>query len=808
MSLRHFIALALVVAAPSSVRQNNGCCEVRVAVQDQEGNPVAGAAIELARPPRKMAATTGIDGTTILWTLEPGSHQLHVAKEGFEDVQKEITIDDGRTTEVQVVLTPPIRLKETVTVEAGAPELGTSQPTSVTRSQVNQLPNQAATVREALPLIPGVTRTPEGKLRISDRPEHQSLLLVNAIDVTDPATGEFGATVPIDAVATMDVYKSPFLAQYGRFTSAVVVVDTRRGEDKWHWELNDPTPETRIRSGHLVGIRGFTPRLSVSGPLVKNRLYILQSVEYALRKTPVFTLQFPENETKQEAINSLTQLDYVVSPAHLVSFTAHVVPQKINFVNLDFYNPQPTTPNFKGHEIRGSFTDRLSLAGGTLESAISVGQVTAKIGAQSNEEFTFTPNQNEGNFFGRQSRQADRLQWLETYSPAAFQRAGTHQLRFGGTLLYTRLRGQFSANPVNVRDWDGNPLRRIEYLNRPRFELTDLEPGLYLQDNWTLRPGLNIDTGIRADYQEASGRLRVAPRAGFSWTPLGSSTTVLRSGAGLFYDRVPLNVYAFDWYPRQSVTGFLPDGTIADGPRSFMNIIEATGDFAPRSWTWNAQVEHRLHHNVRLRATYLQSRSSGLIVLRPGTTDGGDALLLGGNGEARHREVELISKISWKDGQEFIASYVYSWGRGPLNDFVGFLGDYPFPLVRDNVVAVTPGNIPHRFLAWGIQPLSKRWRIAPMVEWRTGFPYTAVDEAQDYASVPNSRRFPSFFSLDLRVSRDIEFRKHMFRLSFSVFNLTNHWNPDTVRLNVADPQFGEFLGQHKRRYRLDFDILF
>jgi hypothetical protein len=39
-------------------------------------------------------------------------------------------------------------------------------------------------------------------------------------------------------------------------------------------------------------------------------------------------------------------------------------------------------------------------------------------------------------------------------------------------------------------------------------------------------------------------------------------------------------------------------------------------------------------------------------------------------------------------------------------------------------------------------------------------------------------------------------------------NITNHWNPDTVRLNTADAQFGEFLGQRRRRYRLDFDFLF
>ena len=30
--------------------------------------------------------------------------------------------------------------------------------------------------------------------------------------------------------------------------------------------------------------------------------------------------------------------------------------------------------------------------------------------------------------------------------------------------------------------------------------------------------------------------------------------TVVRAGMGLFYDRVPLNVYSFDHYPNQMVT--------------------------------------------------------------------------------------------------------------------------------------------------------------------------------------------------------------------------------------------------------------
>jgi hypothetical protein len=46
------------------------------------------------------------------------------------------------------------------------------------------------------------------------------------------------------------------------------------------------------------------------------------------------------------------------------------------------------------------------------------------------------------------------------------------------------------------------------------------------------------------------------------------------------------------------------------------------------------------------------------------------------------------------------------------------------------------------------------------------------------------------------------------RVSVSFNNLTNRFNPTSVHANVADPQFGLFFGQNKRRFRLDFDLIF
>jgi len=78
-----------------------------------------------------------------------------------------------------------------------------------------------------------------------------------------------------------------------------------------------------------------------------------------------------------------------------------------------------------------------------------------------------------------------------------------------------------------------------------------------------------------------------------------------------------------------------------------------------------------------------------------------------------------------------------------------------------------------------------------------------------YAATPGATRYPEFLSVDARFSKDIKVNpKYSVRLSLSTFNLTNHFNPEAVHNNVADPAFGYFFGHRGRRFTADFDFLF
>ena len=155
-------------------------------------------------------------------------------------------------------------------------------------------------------------------------------------------------------------------------------------------------------------------------------------------------------------------------------------------------------------------------------------------------------------------------------------------------------------------------------------------------------------------------------------------------------------------------------------------------------------------------------------------------------------------------------SYVRSRATGDLNDFARLHRQLP---ERDH--SSQPGRHAadgpaEPFRRLGIAPVAAGFRrCAPVLEYRNGFPYSAVNEQQRYVGVPNSKRFPNFLSADARVWRDFKVNaKYSVRLSVSGFNLTNHFNPEATHWNTADSAYGLFFGERHRRFTADFDVLF
>jgi hypothetical protein len=97
-----------------------------------------------------------------------------------------------------------------------------------------------------------------------------------------------------------------------------------------------------------------------------------------------------------------------------------------------------------------------------------------------------------------------------------------------GTLSFASL-ADLSAN---------RPFSAVLQRGNPRVVFIEKNVGGFFQDEWQLRPNLSLATGLRYDWQNNFGDgNNFAPRVAIAYAPGKSRKTVIRTGAGFFFDR-------------------------------------------------------------------------------------------------------------------------------------------------------------------------------------------------------------------------------------------------------------------------------
>ena len=114
----------------------------------------------------------------------------------------------------------------------------------------------------------------------------------------------------------------------------------------------------RKRDGDFVGIESATPRITLTGPLVKNKIAFTQSFEYRFIRTPVSSLPQLQRDMKLEGFNSFSQLDAMLSQRQSLTASFALYPQKLNYLGLNTFTPQPSTPDLHQRGYMASIQHR------------------------------------------------------------------------------------------------------------------------------------------------------------------------------------------------------------------------------------------------------------------------------------------------------------------------------------------------------------------------------------------------------------------------------------------------------------------
>lgn len=787
--------------------------------------PVAGITVQiapLAAPDKVQESVTDDEGRFTFADLIPGDYVLSISATGFEEYKKTYKIIPGAAADLDIDLKVKAT-SDTVTVNAGDTEGKTE--TSSTNTLGTRVLRNAPLVNEnfqdALPLVPGVVRGPDGLLNLKGARTGQSGLLVNSTNVTDPATGNFAISVPLEAIQSVTVLSSPYSAEYGKFTGAVASISTRSGGDHFRFLFTNffirprrRTVSLNPKQTKLVGIESATPRLVLSGPIIKGKLTFSQSFQYQYVRTLVPSQPFPNSDTTLEAFDSFTQVDYDANRNNHLTFVLSFFPQNLTAPTLNTFNPLAATPNFRQRGFFTSLVERAIFSNGSvLEVTGAFKRFNAFVFPQGNLPFIVGTTVNGGNFFNRQDRYTDRAEGQVVYNFAEIKAAGSHFLKLGMNISGNTLNGRDRNTQVRVTRQNGTLNQAIDFVGAGNFDLDSIETTAFVQDRYTVSPRVTLDFGVRFDRNGLSREANIAPRFGFVIVPSKTSdATVIRGGVGLFYDKVPLAIGAFPQFQSRSVRFFAADGVTQVGPtQAFFNRF-GNELSTPRSVSASIELDRRITKKLLFRIGYQQREGRDEFIVNPDPT--GSGMVVSNGGRSRYREFQATARYRFGEVSDVMFSYVRSKAEGNLNDFNGFYGNFRPPVIRGDQYGRLAFDAPNRFLVTANVDLPFGLVASPVLDIHTGFPYSQVNENQDFVGRrnPDNLRLPQFVVLDLQVTKRlmIPFRKKKIpmRVGVKVFNVTNHFNPRDVQSNIDSPFFGTFYNSVRRSFRGKFEFDF
>jgi hypothetical protein len=791
------LVLLTSTAATAQTGEKSGRLECTVYVVDSEGRSMIPGAKVALKGAVEFATESDAQGKSVFAEVPAGTYAIDAKFPGLEAAQF-VTVKDGATTEVALEL-KPAAVKSSVDVTASEPATTPSPEKTISEKIVKEAPNATDKTENVLPLIPGVVRGPDGRINMKGARNTQSGALVNSANVTDPGTGAPGLDVPIDVVQSVQVVSNPYDPEYGKLTGAVSKVETKTSNYKsFHFSIQNIVPRLRDREGTVMGVGASTPRITFTGPLVKDRIAFTQSLEYRLIKTPVNSLAANVRDTTFEGVNSFTQFDLNLTSKQTATVSFAVYPQKLKYAGLNTFVPQTSASDYhqRGYQV---YAQHRYVTGDNslLTSQFSYKTFDADVTPEGSGLYQLWLETTEGEYFNSQSRRSTRVDWQEMYQFAPRHYRGTHQFKVGLNYAHSSYDGFQAFRPVDLMGVAGKPVERITFTTAKGSSIGQNEVSWFVSDEWTPLERLTVSVGARFDRDSITDSSHVAPRGGFVLALTADRRTLLKGGVGIFYDRVPLMTASFDGLPGRTVS-ILDTYSQVTSSTDYRNEIVG-GLRNPTSKASNIALSRQLLPRLMVEAAYEWRRTTNDFVVSP-VCSSSCILALENSGEQSYREFQIRGRYQFSK-HTLNASYARSKAYGDLNDFFSFYGNLPKAVVQPDARGRLPYDAPNRALVWGEFQLPLKFTALPVVDVHTGFPYSTQDVNREYIGARNNKRFPRFQSVDVQVLHPFKIKFLKGRAGFTVFNLFNHFNPRDVQTIQESSRYGQFFNNAWREYR-------
>ncbi len=847
--------------SPSSDQGANGLNRsVSGILLDPSGAAIAHARVSLLSLDEKPVAQTitNASGSFRFDGIALGKYTLDFQAEGFRQTRVNVTLTTQRPTPIRVILQIAV-LNENVTVGTGD-----SAPRVSTENSENQ--NANSIDRNALDRVPVFDQdyitTMSRFLDDNATGTNGVTLVVNGIEANGPG-------VTPSAVQEVKINNNPYSARFARPGRARLEIITKNGTPQYHGSLNFLFRDSIFDASNAFANPKPPERRqyyegSVTGPLASS-------------KKTSFLLALDEDLNDQQAIIDPTAL------AAAVSLGFGPIAQTVPNPTHHFFGSGRIFHDFNngdqfwiGYSYEHRSVDNPGVGGATLpvagtnahflEHEINIShlhqysphwlnQLRFLVGHFDNSvsSISETPQLAVSGLFTAGGAQADsrRTEYHFDGTDFATYANNKHQLSFGidipdisrrGLDDFTNRQGTYTF--ASTADYTaGTPT--TFWLQSGQGHVAFLEKVIsgFLEDNIRLKPNFSLYVGVRYYFQNYfhDEPHNFAPRLGFAYAPAANGKTIIRGGAGVFYDRTgPSPIGDLLHFNGVNLLRFIVDQPLATYPITSAALAQVPTSVVtldshasiPYNLQYSIGVERQVTAKTTASAVYIGNRGIGLFrsidanapvagkVVRPNPALGQDRQIQS-EGYLKGNALELTFR--GKVNKYFSGQIQYTLSRTDNNTS----GITFFPANSYNPMADwgrSDNDRSHKFdLLASTQP-TRFFTLGVALSLYSGKPVNITTGADDnHDGIINDRPAgvarntlpgPGTIGLDLNLSHDFPLsnkknESRVISLSLNSFNVLNHPNYLTYIGTISSPLFGQpVAAQPPRRMQLDVQFKF